>query len=330
MSIEIGTVNGLDLVERPRAVELSREDLEVLRATVFKGASDAQLQLYARNCQARGLDPFAKEIYAWAGRDGAVEIVVGIDGLRNLAESTGQYRGQLAPLYCGEDGQWTDVWLQKAPPLAAKVTVLRQGYEPSTAVALLAEYKKNTPPWNTMPTVMLAKAAEAQAIRRLFPRQTTGLYVQEEMPEPGDEPPRRAPLRPDVRLPRAEQEANLEALAPSPRAPEPVTVEVVDTETGEITEQPVTKEDLGERIKMLREALGWTVEDVRKLATAQNPPVSLRNVEGLAAVAVLLEEQMRAEDERRAGSADDGDAIDVEFAEFAGVARDEPHDHYRG
>lgn len=170
-----------------RAVELSQDDLEVLRATVFKGATDAQLALYARTCRSRGLDPFSKEIYAWAGRDGAVEIVVGIDGLRNLAESTGEYRGQVGPLYCGEDGLWTEVWLRKEPPLAAKVTVLRQGREPMTDIALLAEFKRNTPNWNGMPTRMLAKTAEANAIRRQFPRQTTGLYIREELER--DDPP---------------------------------------------------------------------------------------------------------------------------------------------
>lgn len=190
----VAVANAADRIEAlpsVREVVLSAEDLEVLRATVFKGASDAQLAMYARTCRARGLDPFSKEIYAWAGRDGAVEIVVGIDGLRNLAESTGEYRGQVGPLFCGEDGAWTDVWLRKEPPLAAKVTVLREGREPMVSIALLGEFKKNTPNWNTMPTRMLAKTAEADAIRRQFPRQTTGLYIREEVER--DEAPRRAP-----------------------------------------------------------------------------------------------------------------------------------------
>lgn len=163
------------------AVDLTSDDLDTLRATVFRNATDAQLRLYARNCQSRGLDPFAKEIYAWAGRDGAVEIVVSIDGLRNLAENSGEYLGQRGPFFCGEDGEWTEVWLRKGPPAAAKVIVLRQGREEMSAVALFSEFKRNTPTWNSMPTVMLATRAEAQAIRRQFPRQTGGLYLRDEL-----------------------------------------------------------------------------------------------------------------------------------------------------
>lgn len=196
-------------VETPRGT-LTPDDLDTLRATVFKGATDAQMRLYARACQSRGLDPFSKEIYGWGGRDGAVEIVVGIDGLRNLAESSGEYRGQLGPWFCGEDGQWTDVWLQKQPPLAAKVTVLRRDHEPMTDIALLSEFKKNTPTWNSMPTRMLAKCAEANAIRRMFPRQTSGLYVREEL-ERDDAPPQQQ--GPNPRVKRLTPEAIADAAA---------------------------------------------------------------------------------------------------------------------
>lgn len=224
-----------------RSVELSTEDFEILRATVFKDANDSQLRLYARNCRSRGLDPFAKEIYAWAGKDGAVEIVVGIDGLRNLAENSGEYRGQHGPWFCGADGQWTDVWLQAGAPLAAKVTILREGREPMTSVALLSEFKKsNSPNWNSMPTTMLAKCAEANAIRRQFPRQTTGLYISEEMTQPTDRRPR----------------------TPAPRVD-------VDEDTGEIIDiDPVariTREQATE-IVTLKKSMGWSSEYVRTLA----------------------------------------------------------------
>jgi hypothetical protein len=69
------------------------------------------------------------------------------------------------------------------------VTVLRDGREPMTDIALLAEFKKNTTPWNSMPTRMLAKVAEANALRRQFPRQTTGLWIPEEMSDSVSELP---------------------------------------------------------------------------------------------------------------------------------------------
>lgn len=103
----------------------------------------------------------------------------------------------------------------------------------------------------------------------------------------------------------AQERPAVRVVEPAPAQPQPAlgdgipVAEVVNQETGEITERPVTKEDLGEQIKRLREQLGWTVDDVRTFAAGQYPPISLRNVEGLAAVAALLESQVQAEEERR-------------------------------
>ena len=263
-------------VETPGRGTLTPQDLETLRATVFKGATDAQLRLYARTCQSRGLDPFSKEIYGWSGRDGAVEIVVGIDGLRNLAESSGEYRGQLGPWFCGEDGQWTDVWLSRQPPLAAKVTVLRANHEPMTDIALLSEFKKNTPTWNSMPTRMLAKCAEANAIRRMFPRQASGLYVREEM-ERDDRPSEPTLVAPPLNV----------AVSTAP--------------------QPTPAVNLNDDIKRLRESLGWSAQDVVDLAkdNGWNP----RSREGLQAIHDRLQEYVNTAIEDDSGA----EIIDAEY-----------------
>lgn len=62
----------------------------------------------------------------------------------------------------------------------------------------------------------------------------------------------------------------------TPLKPAPVVAEVVDADTGEIAP---TKEDLGARIKSLRELLGWSQNDVRD--EAKNQGVDLRTLEGL-------------------------------------------------
>lgn len=252
--------------------ELSASDLETLRATVLKGASDAQLRMYARTCRSRGLDPFAKEIHGWAGRDGAVEIVVGIDGLRTLAEGSGEYRGQDGPWYCGQDKEWTEVWLGPGKPLASKVCVKREGMEPVCSVALLSECERNTPVWRTQLSTMLAIRAEAQAIRRLFPRQTTGLYAEGELPDPEEAETPVEPSRP------------AQAHVARPEVT-PVHAEAVDAETGEI--QP-SKEELGAQIKRIRDLLGWTQDNVRSEAKKQS--VDLRTIEGLSEMVEILKE----------------------------------------
>lgn len=171
---------------------LTSQEIEVLRNTIAKGLDDHELRLFITFCQHKGLDPFTREVYAfrrWDARSQKWIVVfgIGIDGFRSLAERTGQYAGQLGPFWCGQDGVWKDVWLADEPPAAAKVGVLRHGWQqPLWAVARWKSYAQTAKDgrlvesWARMPDLMLAKVAEALALRRAFPRQLGGLYAPEE------------------------------------------------------------------------------------------------------------------------------------------------------
>jgi phage recombination protein Bet len=158
------------------------ESVELIRQTYAKDLNAEELSLFMADAHHRGLSIVKRQIYA-AKYNGKMTIMVGIDGYRSQAESHPEYAGQEGPFYCGPDGQWTETWLGEGPPAAAKVGIYRKGFvHPITEVALWSEYNNaSNAMWKRFPTVMLAKCAEARAIRKAFPAQLGGTYIAEEM-----------------------------------------------------------------------------------------------------------------------------------------------------
>ncbi len=154
--------------------------INVLRTELFPDLNDTQFALFAQVCRRTGLDPFAKQIYAMI-LNGRLVIFASIDGLRLCAQRSQRYDG-----------------------LAARVGVRMQGVsEPTIATATWREFAKDvTKPvgrtWKAMPSIMLAKCAEAQALRKAFPAELSGVYAIEELD-----------LRPDTSTPRISDEQQI-------------------------------------------------------------------------------------------------------------------------
>jgi phage recombination protein Bet len=156
------------------------EQTQLIATTIAPGCSSDELRLFAYACQRTGLDPFSKQIYA-IKRGGKMTIQAGIDGLRAIAERTGELDGSHTE-WCGDDGQWSDVWLSAKPPAAAKTTIWRKGSShPFTGVARFADYNAGQGLWSKMPAAMIAKCSEALALRKAFPANLSGVYSTDEM-----------------------------------------------------------------------------------------------------------------------------------------------------
>lgn len=163
-----------------------------------------------------GLDPLRKQIYAFVfNKDKPdrrrMSIVVGIDGFRSVAKRSGEYRpDNRAPRFtydpaianeatnplgivCAEvsvfqhsHGDWHEVtavayWDEFAPIVeGGKWTNGEDGrrFFKKDGTMQLDPNKEN---WRKMPRVMLAKCAEAQAIRRAWPEDLSAIYVDEEL-----------------------------------------------------------------------------------------------------------------------------------------------------
>ena len=160
----------------------TQEQTALISSTIAPGCTPDELKLFSYACQRSGLDPFSKQIYA-IKRGGKMSIQVGIDGLRSVAERSGQLDGS-ATFWIGdtEGSQWSDVWLGSKPPAAAKTIIYRKGCShPFVGVARFQDYNAGQGLWSKMPAAMLAKCSEALALRKAFPADMSSLYTADEM-----------------------------------------------------------------------------------------------------------------------------------------------------
>lgn len=197
-STDIEVRGGSDLTIDPGQRGFTAQQVAALHQIGVENATDGDLAVFFHQAQRTGLDPFARQIYMIGrksrGRDGQwvtkQTIQTGIDGFRLIARRAADARGETFSmddtLWADPDGRWHDLWIWDSPPAAAKVTV-HVGASSFSAVAATREYMqtgrdgKPSGQWGRMPAVMIAKCAEALALRKAFPQDLSGIYTGDEM-----------------------------------------------------------------------------------------------------------------------------------------------------
>lgn len=164
---------------------MTAKEAQILHETYARKLHPLEFKVFLLACKRTRLDPFQRQIYAVKRFDKALQkevmtIQTGIDGFRALAMRTGRYAGQ-------DDA----IFDQEAMPNKATVTVygITQGIRcPYTATARFDEYYPGDKlgfMWRKMRNTMLAKCAEALALRKMAPEDTAGLYLDEELQQMG-------------------------------------------------------------------------------------------------------------------------------------------------
>ncbi len=158
----------------PAVKEFSPQDLQLIKDTVAKGATDAEFQLFMYRAKSMGLNPLRPgQIYFVKFGSSPGQIIIGLDGFRSIASKTGKHMGTRRGTTHDKDGKLVGGWAE----------VSKSGWShPARADVSLAEYTKNQGEWKTKPETMIQKVAEVSALRMAFPDELGGVYGEEERP----------------------------------------------------------------------------------------------------------------------------------------------------
>jgi phage recombination protein Bet len=184
----------------------SEKDLNILKTTICKNCSDADIELFCMVCKKTGLCPFSKQIYPvirksnmknpetgkWENIE-CMTIQTGIDGYRLIADRTGRYCPGKEPTY---------VYDKSGKLISATVYIKKQTldgvWHEVAASAFYSEYvqtykdkttNQNVPTqfWIKMAHNQLAKCAESLGLRKAFPGNFSHVYTDDEMQQANNE-----------------------------------------------------------------------------------------------------------------------------------------------
>ena len=182
----------------------SRQELDTLRELCTPGCTDPELALFLVTCEARKLNPFARQVYGIRRRswDSVAKrevwklvIQTGIDGYRTIAARRHDHAGTDDPTFGpmasdptvvgGAHPEWACCTVYKIVLGLRCAYSARVDWIERVQTIGKAGEERPTDAWRRMPKTMLGKCAEALALRRAFPEQLGDLEFSVEERPPG-------------------------------------------------------------------------------------------------------------------------------------------------
>ncbi len=241
---------------------MTKDQAHLIKKSIAKSCTMDEFFTFLTQAKMTGLNPFKNQcrpVVRGSGNDRIMTFQTGIDGYRAIAHRSGAYAGQDEIEYDTMDGEH---------PQVAKITVYKfvQGQKVAfPAIARWDEYLPSLPKmqfmWKKMPWLMLGKVAEALALRKAFPEDLGGIFIEEEMGaamgteikadfEPIEEEPIiEEPQKPDLKKAKAKKEEKDDKKAESSGTDQ-------KTETKEASDLDPMKMDRGTLSKWLKKQSG--------------------------------------------------------------------------
>jgi phage recombination protein Bet len=173
----------------------TQEQKELIRKTIWKAdLTEDEFTVAISIASKYQLDPMLGQIYVWKDPRKGLVSFVGINGLRLIAARSGQYDG--SEVSCEMDAHGKILYSD------AKVW-RKDSQRAYTHRCYMSEFYQDNKPgtWGKMPAQMLMKCSESHALKKAFPAEMSGLYIEDEIDTEAKEP---KDVTPKNQLPKPE------------------------------------------------------------------------------------------------------------------------------
>lgn len=202
--------NNIVPIAKAAMVAYNEKDIALIRRTVAADTNDDEFNLFIHTARHLQLDPLRRQVYAFVynkadPKKRRMSIIVGIDGFRAIADRTGNYRpDENPPVFEIDHGQKSPI--NPLGIISASVCVWKFSHGDWHKVTGIAYWDEFAPikdewaegedgrrrptgkqtldtsgQWGKMGRVMIAKCAEAQALRKAWPDDLSNVYEASEV-----------------------------------------------------------------------------------------------------------------------------------------------------